>query len=120
MSMPDILDPAVIESLRQLTPPGEPDVLNEVLAIFLQEVPPRIERVRNFHAAGNIEEMTRVAHSLKGSAGNIDARRLYDACRQVDDLGRSGELAGLEPLIATLTAEFGKVEEEIHRLLQRR
>ena len=57
MSMTDILDPAVIESLRQLTPPGEPDVLNEVLAIFLQEVPPRIERVRNFHATGNIEEI---------------------------------------------------------------
>jgi len=115
--MADVLDPAVIESLRELTPPGEPDVLNEVLTIFLQEVPPRLERLRTFLAAGNIVEVQRAAHSLKGSAGNIGARALHDICRQVDDKGRAGDLSGLAPLVAALTLEFDKVEVEIHRLM---
>ena len=111
-----VLDPTVIESLRQLTPPGEPDVLTEVLRLFLDDVPPRIDRLRNAWASGNIEEMHRAAHSLKGSAGNIGARRLYEVCRQLDDVTKSGNLTGAAPLIDALGAEFGKVEAEIRRL----
>ena len=117
MTMSDVLDPAVIESLRQLTPPGEPDVLDEVLKMFLQEVPPRIEQLRTFLASGNIQEVQRAAHSLKGSAGNIGAHRLHEVCQQVDDKSRSGDLSGLAALVDTLAEEFGKVEVEIHRLM---
>jgi HPt (histidine-containing phosphotransfer) domain-containing protein len=117
MSEPQVLAPTVIESLRQLTPPGEPDVLTEVLQMFLDEVPPRIDRLRNAMTAGNIEEVYRTAHSLKGSAGNIGAERLYGVCKQIDELGRAGNLANLAPFVAALDVEFGKVEEEIHRLI---
>jgi HPt (histidine-containing phosphotransfer) domain-containing protein len=110
MAEPVILDQGVISSLRQLTPPGEPDVLAEVLRLFLQEAPPRIERLRNAWAGGNIEEMRRVAHSLKGSAGNIGARRLYDVCRRLDEQGRSDDRSGVGPLIDELAAEFTSVE----------
>ena len=117
MTVSDVLDPKVIESLRQLTPPGEPDVLNEVLTIFLQEVPTRVERLRTFLAAGSIIEVQRSAHSLKGSAGNIGARSLYDICRQLDDKARSGDLPALAPLVDALASEFDKVKAEIHRLM---
>jgi HPt (histidine-containing phosphotransfer) domain-containing protein len=117
MDQPAVLDHEVLDGLRQLTPPGEPDVLTEVLKLFLDEVPPRLARLRNACAAGNIEEMHRTAHSLKGSAGNIGARRLYDVCRQLDEISKSGALADAAPLVDELSVEFGKVESEIHRLL---
>jgi HPt (histidine-containing phosphotransfer) domain-containing protein len=111
-----VLDPAVINTLRQLTGPGEPDVLTEVLKLFLEEVPPRIVRLRNSWEAGNIEEVHRAAHSLKGSAGNIGAQAMFDICKQLDGIGQSGGLAAAGPLIDALGVEFGKVEEEIRRL----
>src|SRR6185295_12102038 len=64
MSTGAVLDPAVIDTLRQLTAPGEPDVLTEVLKLFLEEVPARMARLRNAWTAGNIEELHRAAHSL--------------------------------------------------------
>jgi HPt (histidine-containing phosphotransfer) domain-containing protein len=118
MTDASVLDPAVLETLRQLTPPGEPDVLQEVLQMFLSEVPPRIDRLRNAWAAGDIEEMYRAAHSLKGSAGNIGAQRLLAVCSQLDEQGRSGNLAGSAPRIDALGIEFGKVEVAIHRLIE--
>jgi HPt (histidine-containing phosphotransfer) domain-containing protein len=112
-----VLDQAVVTSLRKLTPPGEPDVLQEVLKLFLDEVPPRIARLRNAWAAGNIEEVHRAAHSLKGSAGNIGARRLYDVCSQLDMKGKAGELADAGALVEALGVEFSKVETEIRRMI---
>jgi HPt (histidine-containing phosphotransfer) domain-containing protein len=112
-----VLDQAVLETLRKLTPAGEPDVLAEVLRLFLDEVPPRIARLRNARESGNIEEMHRAAHSLKGSAGNIGARQLYEVCRQLDALGKAGDLAGAAPLVDALDVEFDKVESAINRLI---
>jgi HPt (histidine-containing phosphotransfer) domain-containing protein len=117
MEEPVILDQAVISGLRKLTPPGEPDVLAEVLKLFLEEVPPRIARLRNAWQAGNIQEVHRAAHSLKGSAGNIGARRLFEVCRQLDDISKSGDLAPAAPFVDALGVEFGKVESEIRRLI---
>lgn len=112
-----VLDPDVITTLRQLTAPGEPDVLGEVLKLFLEEVPPRIARLRNAWAANNIEDMHRAAHSLKGSAGNIGAHAMFDVCKQLDGISKSGDLTAAGPLVDALGVEFGKVEEEIRRLM---
>ena len=112
-----VLDPAVINTLRQLTAPGEPDVLTEVLKLFLDDVPSRIQRLRNAYAAGNIEEVHRAAHSLKGSAGNIGAQALFEVCKQLDGIGKSGSLQAAAPLVDALGVEFDKVEAEIRRLM---
>lgn len=117
MASPSVLDASVIDALRQLTPPGEPDILAEVFKLFLEEVPPRMERMRNAAASGDIQEVHRSAHSLKGSAGNIGARAMYDVCRDIDERGKAGDLAGASALFGALGAEFDKVESEIHRLM---
>ena len=119
MSARDVLDPAVVERLRQLTPPGEPDVLHEVLTLFLTEVPKKIDALRAAVAAGDMAAVQRTAHSLKGSSGNIGARALYDVCRRLDDDAKSGELARLPPLLARVVAEYARVEAEISKLVGR-
>jgi HPt (histidine-containing phosphotransfer) domain-containing protein len=113
-----VLDPAVINTLRQLTVPGEPDVLTDVLKLFLDEVPARIGRLRNAFAAGDIEGVHRAAHSLKGSAGNIGAQAMFEVCKQLDGIGKSGGLQAAGPLVDALGVEFGKVEAEINRLIR--
>lgn len=112
------LDPVVIESLRQLTPPGEPDVLKEVLQLFLDDVPRRIDRLRTAWQAGNAVEVQRAAHSLKGSAGNLGAHELLDVCRVLDEHGKSGDLSQLLPLVASLEAEYARVAAEIQELIK--
>jgi len=116
MASQPALDPAVIETLRQLTAPGEPDVLAEVLKLFLDEAPTRIAKLRNAWEARDIQLVQRLAHSLKGSAGNIGATRLFEICKQLDSSGRSGIVADTGGLIDALTSEYRKVEEEIHRI----
>jgi HPt (histidine-containing phosphotransfer) domain-containing protein len=117
MNAHDVLDPDVVESLRQLTPPGEPDVLAEIFNLFLDEVPKRIDALRAALMSGDAVTVQRTAHSLKGSSGNIGARAMHEVCRQIDERARSEELARLQPLVEALGAEYGRVETEIRRLL---
>jgi HPt (histidine-containing phosphotransfer) domain-containing protein len=119
MSARDVLDPAVVESLRQLTPPGEPDVLSEILTVFLTEVPRRIDRLKAAWRLGDAAEVQRSAHSLKGSSGNIGAEALFDVCRQIDERAKARDvrLDQLDTLIAALDREYVRVEAEIRRLL---
>ena len=112
-----VLDPLVIENLKQLNMEGEPDVLAEVLQLFLEDVPRRIAKLRAASAAGDAAEICKGAHSLKGSAGNIGAKTLLAVCRELDDKGRAGDLAGAKPLIDALEAEFAKVEVAIRGIL---
>ena len=37
---------------------------------------------------------------------------------RLDELGRSGDLSALAPLVASLEAEYGRVESEIQRLIR--
>jgi len=111
------LDPVVLEKLRQLTAPGEPDVLAQVLSLFLEEAPRRIERIRVALQTRDASEMHRAAHSMKGSAGNIGAMDLLDICREVDDRARVGDLAGAGLMLDGLTREYERVEAEIALLI---
>ena len=117
MSTAPVLDPSVLNTLRQLSVPGEPDVLTEVLKLFLDEVPPRLTRLRIAWAAGDIEQVHRLAHSLKGSAGNIGAQRMFEVCKELDGIGRSGEVQRAGPLVDALNVEFADVDAEIRRLI---
>lgn len=111
------LDPHVLDTLRRLTPPGEPDVLGQVLRLFLDEAPRRLERLRSAVAEGNAAEFQRVAHSLKGAAGNIGADALHDAARRADELGQAGRLDSAAPLVTELEQRLSNVVAEIERLL---
>ena len=112
-----VLDAVVLANLRQLTPPGEPDVLAEILTVFLGDVPQRIDHLKAAWRDGNAADVQRAAHSLKGSSGNIGARALHEVCRQIDERSKAGDLR-IEPLITALDREFARVEAEIKRLLQ--
>ena len=118
MASDSALDPKVIDSLRQLTPEGEADVLAEILQLFLDEVPKKMLALQEAVNAGEAQEAARVAHSLKGSSGNIGAAAMMDLCRRIDDLARAGNLDALKPLLPSLTDEYHRAELEIKHLLQ--
>ena len=118
MASDSALDPKVIDSLRQLTPAGEADVLSEVLNLFLDEAPKKIRALQEAVNRGDAAEAGRVAHSLKGSSGNIGADSMMDVCRRIDDLATAGDLAAVAPLLPSLTSEYHRAELEIKHLLQ--
>ncbi len=102
----DPLDRSVLAGLREL---GDQELLTELADLFLEDVPPRLEALREAIEGGDAASVGRAAHALKGSSANMGALRMSTICAELEDAGHSGELEHALVLLGRLEAEFGRV-----------
>ena len=99
----------VIDSLRDLREPGQPDPLAELIELFLRDARPRLADMHAAAAAGNWSKVGAGAHALKGSASNLGAQRLSNLCFSLERLAGDGKLAEAADLFGQVTEEYGRV-----------
>jgi two-component system sensor histidine kinase/response regulator len=105
----DPLDRGVLAGLRELQEEGEPDILIELIELFLTDVPPQLVALKEALEAGDARSVGRVAHTLKGSSGNMGATRMTTICSELEAVGASGDLSRAPELLERLEEEFGRV-----------
>ncbi|MEO0650132.1 MAG: Hpt domain-containing protein [Planctomycetota bacterium] len=103
------LDPSVIEALRELGGEEEPELFEELVTMFLDDTPGRIEALLEALEAGDATTLERTAHALKSSCGNLGARRLASLCFEIESAGRAGDVEAARPLVGRSTDEFAAV-----------
>ena len=77
--------------------------------MFFDDASSRLEELREAIGAGDASGVERVAHTLKGSSGNMGATRMSAICSELQDVGASGDLARARELFEGLEEEFGRV-----------
>ncbi len=111
------MDAGVLAGLRELGEDGEPDVLVELISLFLAEGPPRLADLRTASAAGDARSFEQIAHALKGSSANMGASGMKALCAEIEKTARSGDVGAASARIPRLEEEFGRVraalEEEL-------
>ena len=109
----DSVDRSVLQSLRDLQEEGEPDILAELIALFLDDAPTRLRGIREAAANGDANFLERNAHTLKGSSQNMGATRMGALCAQLQEAGRTGDLSRVPELVDLITDEFERVDAEL-------
>ena len=102
----EVLDRAVVENLREL---GGSEMISELKEMFFDDSESALTALRNAVEAGGARSVGRVAHALKGSSGNMGAKRMAALCAELEEIGHSGELERAPVLVERLGAEFGRV-----------
>lgn len=74
---------------------GDQRLRNEVVSDFLNDLPSRLDRIRQAHASSDREGLHLALHHLKGAASNVGASRLAARCEQMDRQSSGGQLEGL-------------------------
>jgi signal transduction histidine kinase/DNA-binding NarL/FixJ family response regulator/HPt (histidine-containing phosphotransfer) domain-containing protein len=105
------IDPIVLNELREISGDEPSGVLAELLNVFLNETPLRIVEMRRAIEADNREELMRVAHKLRGSAGCYGAVRMSRLCELLEALADGGDLAEARRMLVMLVAEFDEVAD---------
>ena len=104
-SMP-ILDASLLDSLRTLRFDGEPDPVIEIIDLFLRDTPSRLEEaIASFHRR-NATGVQEAAHTLKGSANNLGARRRGAAAGRLENQASTGRWDLIDELLQAATTEL--------------
>ncbi|OGR74296.1 MAG: hypothetical protein A2089_03920 [Elusimicrobia bacterium GWD2_63_28] len=99
------LDAAVVGELRALAGPESPGFFADLAKAFLADLPGRLAAIRAAVLSGDGEALRQAAHALKGSSGNMGAKRLQKLCLQLENSGRSGSMGGAPELLGALETE---------------
>lgn len=106
--MPDTAPPINPEWLARMQR-DKPAFLRELFAMFLAEEPKRLAAIAAAVAAGDIEQVRHLAHSLKGAAATLGMEPLRDACREMEFAARDGRADALGAALASTRARMDEV-----------
>ena len=101
-----VLDPEVLAGLRKL---GGAGLFRELCEVFLGDAEARLEALKEAAEVGDAETVERTAHTLKGSAGNMGARKMAETCTRLQDAASAGDLSGVPVLLEQLRKDYGRV-----------
>ncbi len=87
-SRQEILDEATLRSRFE----GEPELLNDVVRLFLDDFPKLLTAIRAATERGDAQGVEQAAHKLKGSIANFAAPAAFDAALRLEVMGRGGHL----------------------------
>lgn len=63
----------------------------ELVELFVSELPERLAQLEQAHSSGNMSELGRFAHQLKGAAGSYGFDAVTPFAARVERTARSGE-----------------------------
>jgi HPt (histidine-containing phosphotransfer) domain-containing protein len=107
MSTPS-LDLTRLQELAAYQVDGQPDMVSEIVAMFISESVRRIDEATRGAATGDQPLLKRAAHSLRGGCGTVGALRMSELALELEAAAGASATAGL---IESITDEFARVRE---------
>ena len=84
---------------------GDREILEEVVAIFRHSTPELVAEIGNAIEARDLTRLRSAAHTLKGAAGNLSAKRLAALALELEHAGETSDVALAAHYFPRLAAE---------------
>src|SRR5262245_22880040 len=104
------MDPAALERLRKL---GGDALILRMFELFLGHAGSKVAEARARYDAGDLPAVERAAHSVKSSAGNLGAMRLFELAGTLERLAASGDLSEAARVVDEVERAFDCVKARI-------
>jgi len=110
---------AALDNIRALSRDDGDALVHKVIAAYVGDTPRQLHALRQALGEGDAESVRRVAHGLKSASANVGAAHLSSLCRELEQLGRSGNVDSGGPLLSDLEREFRSVRQSLHASLEK-
>ena len=112
------MDQTIIEqaALDRLEEWGGPDLPRQMIRLFLEGAPERIEQIRTCESGDPGDLPERGAHSLKSSAANVGAQELQRIAEEIEGHAAGGDLEAVRALLPEIDAAFDRARLELEAL----
>jgi HPt (histidine-containing phosphotransfer) domain-containing protein len=108
-----IIDSSTFEELRDLM---GADLVVELIDTYCPEVEDLIDQLHQALAAQDAATFGRCAHSIKSSSASLGALAFSQQARELELLGKGGDLSGAGPKVERLAADFLVVRRRLEEL----
>ena len=117
-SVNDAVDMTVLSGLQDAQAEGEPDLIVELIDLYLDDTPRRLDAMTALLENRDMLSLRRAAHSLKGSSATLGAGRTAQLCEAIEELTQDNSLDAFAELLHRLELEFARVRQSF--LIERR
>ena len=117
-SVNDAVDMTVLAKLDGAQVDGEPDLIVELIDLYLEDTPRRLAGMSTLLAERDALSLRRAAHGLKGSSATLGAARTALLCEAIEEVSQDSSLDAVANLMDGLEQEFAHARESF--LIERR
>jgi len=110
------LKPFALDALLKLVG-GDKTSFSDLIRSFLDETPPLLNRIRDAIKVEDKELLRRTAHTLKSSSLDFGAVWLSELCKQLEALGKTGNLERAMDLVTQVEAEYESTDEALKKVI---
>ena len=93
---------------------GDETLLRELVGLFLDDTPQRLDHIRDAFVNNDLKRLERIAHTLKGSVGNLCAYRAYETAKRLERLAQIGEERRITEALTDLEMEMAHLQLVLH------
>ena len=112
---PSIIDPAALQRLEDW---GGTKLSHEIVRLFLDNGPSRVDQIRGAMDKDDLEVPERGAHSLKSSAANVGAQILQQVAGDLEMAASGGDIQLVRELIPNLEQAFAQAVRELEVMVE--
>jgi len=105
MTDPEILNANSLDRLREW---GGEKLLAQMIRLFLENAPTRMEQIRAGANGPDVGEAEKGAHSLKSSSANVGAERVKELCADMERAAATGDAPTVTSLLPSLEEAFSQ------------
>jgi PAS domain S-box-containing protein len=95
---------------------GDSQLLNELIEVYLSQSPSLLAAAQRALQEKNPRELARVAHSIKGSAGNFLARAALETAGRLEAFAEQGDFPRACETMSALEREMERLDHALHAL----
>ena len=105
----DPVDLARLNSLADAQGDGEPDLVVELIDLYLADTPRRVAAMRAALPNSDDRLLARGAHALKGSSSTLGASQVAESCEELEPLAREVSLQKVAGVLDRLEHELSSL-----------
>ncbi len=92
------------------------DFVGELVETYCSETPQLIAKLQYALAANDSDTFRRAAHSIKATSNTLGALSLGEMAKELEMIGRAGDLAGAQEKVDRLAAEYDRAQRALKDL----
>jgi HPt (histidine-containing phosphotransfer) domain-containing protein len=86
------------------------DFIGELIAAYCDETPQLLAQLRLALKENDAAALRRAAHSIKSTSNTLGALSLGDLAKELEMMGRAGDLISAQPKVDRLADEYDRVQ----------